>query len=499
MKQTTANLPVTQPVNTSRARKPAFGLVLGLGLIGLSVLPQAANAQDLAKQALALQSHAAQPAPESRPEPQQVQPQQAALPTAAPHNGFTYHPWLNDPIVEAVAAGQAPARVTLTDEGYTTGLCGAVQRYREIVEAGGWPEIADPGEVLKAGIENEAVPALRRRLQMTGDLPRSESSRSLLFDAAVNAAVKRFQSRHGLHADGEVGPVTLAALNVSANIRLATLVINIERARQWGDNFGDRFIAVNIADSRLNLVDDGQTMFDSRVIVGRIDRTTPIIHSTITRIDFNPYWHAPDSIARRDLLAAIQNDPDYFWNNGIRAFSDFSANGHEIPIADIDWYEYDGAENLPFKLRQDPGPWNVLGPVRFNFANSHSVYLHGTSNEALFQQATRTFSSGCVRVDGALDVASYLVSQTAGWDPERVQDTIANYKSRSVKLDKPIPVHLIYRTAWVEHDGTVQFRPDIYDWDAVLDITWGHVADVPCVYGVRSTADAKVVNPSRGG
>ncbi|MAJ62905.1 MAG: murein L,D-transpeptidase [Alphaproteobacteria bacterium] len=423
-----------------------------------------------------------------------IAPPQSAVPT----QGYV-HPWLGDSIVEAVSSGHPPDRVELTPRGLTAGLCGAIQHYRAIVEAGGWPVIPEPGEMLERDTRNDAVYVLRRRLRMTGDIASVEDNGSDHYTQAVMDAVARFQARHGLEADGVVGPATLRELNVPANIRLATLVINIERTRQWADDYGDRFIAVNIAASRLHLIDKGKTVFDTRVIVGRIDRTTPIIHSKITRIDYNPHWYAPDSIGRRDLLPAIQTDPDYFWQNGIRVFSDFSSSGTEIQPEEIDWYQFDGQENLPYKFRQDPGPWNVLGPVRFVFENSHSVYLHGTSNEALFEQANRTFSSGCVRVDGALDISAYLAQEQEGWDVERVQSLVEHYKSRSVKLDNPIPVHLIYRTAWVDPDGTVQFRHDVYDWDAVLDITWGHVASVPCVYGTRETASQHVVTASHTG
>ncbi|MEO0393610.1 MAG: L,D-transpeptidase family protein [Pseudomonadota bacterium] len=428
--------------------------------------------------------------------PSTAQAQSAA--TQAGRTANFAHPWLTDRIVEAVASGNPPNRVSLTPRGLTVGLCGAVQHYRALVEKGGWPTVPDIGQWMEFDTDDPAVATLRHRLRRTGDLPSNQDNGQTRFDGDLAQAVSVFQARHGLTADGVVGPATLAELNVPANVRLATLVINIERARQWAKDYGSRFIAVNIAASRLHLIEDGESIFDTKVIVGRIDRTTPIIHSKITRIDYNPYWYCPDSIARRDLLPAIQTDPDYFWNNGIRVYDTFGPGMTEIPAEEIDWYTYNGLENLPYKFRQDPGPWNVLGPVRFMFDNNHSVYLHGTSNEDLFEKALRTFSSGCVRVDQAVDISAHLATQQDGWDVARVQRLIENYKTRSVTLNNPMPVHLIYRTAWVEHDGSVQFRPDIYDWDAVLDINWGHVANVPCVYGVRETAGKQVVQGQTG-
>lgn len=400
-----------------------------------------------------------------------------------PRAGLPYtHPWLTDMVVDATAAGTPPERVPVTEHGYVAGLCGAVERYRRIVEEGGWPAIRT-ADVLKKDVRGQAVIDLRRRLAMEqgGAAALTATNDPALFDEAVHQALRFFQLRHGLDADGVAGPQTLEAMNVPATVRLAMLVINVERARQWARDYGDRFIAVNIPASRLHLVDGGITMFDSKVIVGRNDRTTPLINSEITRLDFNPYWYVPDSIARRDLLPAMQNDPDYFWHQSIRVFDHWGRGASEIPADTIDWGTYDTLENLPFKLRQDPGPWNVLGPVRYMFDNNHSVYLHGTSDEDLFERATRTFSSGCVRVEHALDIASYLASAEDGWTPERVAQVIDQYKTRSVTLSAPMPIHLIYRTAWVEHDGAVHFRPDVYDWDAVLDITWAHVASVPCV------------------
>lgn len=400
---------------------------------------------------------------------------------ASAENSYYLHPWLRDPVVPAKAAVNTtqPVSVSSGDEhGTLPGLCGAIQRYRDIVDNGGWPIIPD-GPSLKKDMVDDRVPVLRQRMIAEGDLSAQFDNDSTVFDINLHRAVRQFQMRNGLDADGVVGPGTLEAINVPATVRLATLLINLQRVQDWYQDFGDRFFVVNIASSQLEVIAGGELQYASKVIIGREGRETPVLHSKITRIDFNPYWNAPPSIARKDLLADIQNDPDYFARQHIRVFG----SSGEVDAADVDWSQYDENSKLPYRFRQDPGAWNVLGPVKFVFANNHSVYLHGTSNESLFNRKVRTFSSGCVRVEQALDIAGYLATMEPGWSIDRIQELVDSYQQKSVTLSHPVPIHIIYRTAWVDDAGIVNFRPDIYDWDAILDVKWGHLDKLPCFAG----------------
>lgn len=348
-------------------------------------------------------------------------------------------------------------------------LLQALQRYRDLERRGGWPR-AQATPKLERGAEDPAVAWIRRRLAASGDLaieaPASGDAR--FFDPVLDAAVRRFQARHGLLVDGIVGPRTWAALNRPVAERIRQIALNLERWRWLPRDLGPRHVAVNMAGFRLELVEQGRTALAMDVIVGTPYRRTPVFTARMTYLVLNPDWNVPHRIAVRDKLPLIRQDPDYLRRQGMRVLTGWGPQGHELDPGALDWDRYSAAY-FPYRLRQDPGPQNALGRIKFMLPNPHDVYLHDTPARELFRHPVRAFSSGCIRLERPLDLAEQLLGDAPGWDRAALEAAIASGVTRNVVLPEPIPVYLLYQTAWVDEAGGVQFRDDVYGRDAKLE------------------------------
>lgn len=327
-------------------------------------------------------------------------------------------------------------------EGYER-LEQALERYRRITDRGE-PEPVPPGPALKLGAEGEQVAALRARLAAAAEAeaadPLPETDLPEEFDATLEEAVFAFQERHGLQADGIAGASTLAELNRTAEEQIRKIELNLERWRRMPADLGERHILVNIAAFRLDAIEDGRSVLDMRVIVGRTDTPTPVVSSAIESVVLNPSWYVPKSIASKEI-----------WPKG-RSY--LRRNGFEV---------------LPDgKLRQRPGANNSLGRVKFRFPNRFGVYLHDTPSRSLFDRTFRALSHGCVRLERPEDLAAWALGDDPQWSWEAVQDAFDSGRERSVKLLEPIPVHIAYWTAWVDDYGTLRFSQDVYDLDGEL-------------------------------
>jgi murein L,D-transpeptidase YcbB/YkuD len=317
-------------------------------------------------------------------------------------------------------------------------LRAVIQTYRRIAAEGGWPRVP-AGPKLEMGVVDARVEMLRLRLLVTGDLaeigPQPQS-----FDATLDAAVRGFQARHGLEVDGIVGKKTLAALNVAVEDRLTTMEINLRRLqhREWGQ----RYLAVNAAAASYRLVDGGRQVFERVAIVGRPDWPTPELDSAIDRLEFNPYWVVPPRIAKLEVLPRIGRDSGYMRRN------------------DMHWV--DG------QIRQNPGPRNPLGKVKFLFPNPYSVYLHDTNNPRLFDRWDRFLSHGCIRVAAAAELAKYLLKDDLLWPVQRIDEVLRSGRTLQVRLAAPVPLHIVYDTAWVDEAGIANFREDVYVRDTLV-------------------------------
>lgn len=341
----------------------------------------------------------------------------------------------------------------------------ALLQYRAIMRRGGW-KVLPSGQMLR-GNRGVRVAALRSRLIVSGDLDESTDDHSL-FDQVLEQGVRRFQKRHGLDIDGIVGPATLAALNVPVEEHIRQIKVNMERWRMLPHDFGRRYILVNIPNFELGVVEDDQILMTMRVVVGRTSRRTPVFSGTMTYMELNPYWHIPPTIAREDILANIWKDPEYLLKTNIRVFKNWKAQAPEINPDSIDWSQIT-AKNLSFKLRQEPGPSNALGRIKFMFPNKFDVYLHDTPARALFKKTKRSSSSGCIRVEKPIELAEYLLRDDPKWTHEEILAAINSNKRQVVLIREPIAVHVLYRTAWVDEDDTIHFRDDIYGRDKMLD------------------------------
>lgn len=346
-------------------------------------------------------------------------------------------------------------------------LRNALAVYRAIAEKGGWPEVSS-GPLLSKGKRYNRVVELRKRLAISGDIALGNNSDEALFDNSLEEAVLRFQKRHGLNADGVVGKSTLNALNISAESRVRQIELNLERLRLSRNKFSGPYIMVNIADFRLDVIENDKSVMSMKVIVGKPYLNTPVFDDIMTHIVFNPSWNIPRSIAVNEVLPTIRSKKDYLTKQNIIIFDGWGDNAHEISPDSIDWSKV-SEDNFHYNLRQKPGPLNPLGSVKFFFPNRFNVYMHDTPFKEHFSNETRGFSHGCIRLERPIELAEYLLRGDPEWPAEKIQEVISKGKEKSVKLKEPIPVNIIYLTSWVDQYGQVQFRNDIYGRDKRLD------------------------------
>jgi len=330
----------------------------------------------------------------------------------------------------------------------------AAESYAGLASAGGWH--GQPfTHRLSLGVRSPDAAWLRQRLAITGDLAPQHAAGDVV-DSFVDAAIRHFQARHGLTVDGVAGAGTFEALNRPAAEKARILEANLPRlgAALASER---RQVTVNVPSAQLEMVEDGGVVLRQSAVVGQPDRATPLLTSAIHEVNFNPFWHVPKSIIRRDLIPIIRNDREYLTRMDMRILD---ANWNEVSPDSIDWST---EEAVNYTFRQQPGSRNALGRVRINFANQHAVYLHDTPDPGLFGDASRFHSSGCVRVQRIPEFVSWLLKETPGWPPETVSEFLGNGERRDVAITNPIPVHFVYVTAWGEPGGPAQFRDDIYN------------------------------------
>ncbi len=339
----------------------------------------------------------------------------------------------------------------------------ALERYREVAAMGGWPTIP-AGEPVHPGMSDARLPLLRTRLLLSGDLEQVPAGNPENMADGDAAALRRFQRRHGLAADGVLGEGTRAALNVPVTERVRQIEINLERWRWLPKTLGRNYLLVNIADFSVALVENGETVLAMPAVVGNHYRKTPVFSAWLEYIEFAPYWYVPKTILVEDKLPLIRRNPAYIDENHY----ELVAWDRETLLdpAEIDW-ETVGSDDFPGLLRQKPGPWNALGRVKFMLPNRYAVYLHDTNERHHFWQRNRPLSSGCIRLKRPEVLARHLLEEK-GWGDTDIAEAMAAGTPQRVYLERPLPVHVLYWTAWVDDNDRVNFREDIYGRDRDL-------------------------------
>jgi murein L,D-transpeptidase YcbB/YkuD len=310
---------------------------------------------------------------------------------------------------------------------------------------------------------------------VSGDLDRAGENTHDVFDQKLEEAVQRFQKRHGLKTDGTVGRSTMETMNIPVEKRIRQIALNMDRMRWLPDDLGDRYVFVNIADFHLEVVEDGREVMTMKIIVGKRDWRSCVLSAKMSYLELNPYWKVPDSIATKEILPKIKKNPEYLARRNIKMLRNWNDQGEGIDPKTVDWSRI-GTNKFPYRLRQEPGPGNALGRIKFIFPNECEIYLHDTPTRHLFGRQRRDFSHGCIRIEKPIELATYLLRDKPTWTSKKILAEIRKGKRQVVMLSNLFDVHIFYGTAWLDRGGTLQFRNDIYHIDEVpYTLTFGGV------------------------
>lgn len=331
--------------------------------------------------------------------------------------------------------------------------------YRLIAKNGGWGTIKAGGKI-DPGDSDSRIPEIRRRLEITGDLNDLNNMNSELYDESLHKDVLYFQERHGLDVDGIIGKGSFAAMNVPVELKTDQIRINLERFRWVMHNLSEEYIIVNIARYRAYVVKNYERVFDTNVQVGTDVNKTPVFKSQLKYIEFNPTWTVPRSIIVKEMIPKIKKGPKYLTDRNMVLLN---GSGKIVPMSSVN-FDALSANNFPYSVRQEPGPGNALGQVKFIFPNKYAVYLHDTPSKYLFTKAKRSFSHGCIRTQNPMDLAEVLLEGTK-WDKQKIQETLDSKKTTRALFNEPMDVLLLYWTAGLYQQKSVFFYPDIYERD----------------------------------
>ena len=343
----------------------------------------------------------------------------------------------------------------------------SLAHYMHLQEQGGWQSLYFKG-VLKPGKRYAVIPAVRERLRVSGDYRScggGESNSSTLFDACLKNAVVRFQSRNGLAASGVIGKETKRVMNISVSDRILTLRLNLDRLKWLRDPPQGKHVWINIPAYMLYFEENGKLLQKIKAIVGKPDHPTPIFSDTVEAIVLNPYWNIPQSIIQKEMIPKLLRNPNSLKKKGIKIFDGWGSDAKPVKPLSINWAQYRYSDKVPFRFAQLPGKRNALGKIKFLFPNQFSVYMHDTPNKKLFKRHVRAFSHGCVRLAEPRKLLETFSTFEPNVDFKKSQHILKGKNKTYIQLPQKIPVDITYLTAWVDHDGKLQFRNDIYHYD----------------------------------
>jgi len=335
-------------------------------------------------------------------------------------------------------------------------------------EGGGWPRI-ESGDVASAGDSMAVVEQVRARLggslvERERELAERGKDTPNLLDDDLAVAIAHFQRRHGIAVDSVIGPETVAAMNVSLDQRVEQLELNLDRIRWLPRDMGERAVLVNVAGFELRVLENNSPVMKMGVVVGRPSWRTAVFSDTIEHLIVNPYWHVPESIEAEEMLPRVREDPAYLSENRISVVPADDNYGDPVNAGSIDWGSV-SSETMPYDFRQEPGPENSLGQIKFMFPNQHNIYLHDTPADELFQENFRAFSHGCIRVERPWDLARYILRTASDRSADELATLRSSRERTRLELSDPMPVYVAYLTSWVDEDGTISFHQDLYDRD----------------------------------
>jgi len=343
----------------------------------------------------------------------------------------------------------------------------ALVKYLQIREEGGWEPVY-LSKKLKPGMRDRGVYSLRERLRITGDYEScSESDEEDRYDKCLQDAVKHFQKRNGLKADAVVGPVTVKVLNQSVNERITKIRLNLDRIKWLKKRNAKRHIIINIPAFTLYFEEDGKLIQTMRVITGKPNHPTPIFSDTVEYIVLNPYWNIPKSIIQKEMIPKLMRNPNAMARQGIEIHAGWGKDAEKISGGSVNWAKWRYSKTMPFRFAQVPGTKNALGKVKFLFPNKFSVYMHDTPTKYLFKRNKRAFSHGCIRLQKPRELMRTFSTFNDNLDFDDAQKILKGKKKTYVNLKEKVPIDVIYLTAWIDYDGKLQFRDDVYHYDAM--------------------------------
>lgn len=318
---------------------------------------------------------------------------------------------------------------------------------------------------IKPDESNPMMPEIRKRLYFWGYVDAYETVEDKVYDAELVEGIKKLQRRHGMEPDGVIGQGTIQALNQTPEMLIRTASVNLERLRWLPDTIKDsELILVNTANFQLDFLHNRDTIFSSKVIVGKSYHSTPQFSAQMSYIVFSPTWTVPTSITRAEIVPAVKKNHNYLASKNMKLLN---SSGGVVDPSSIDWAKVN-PKTFPYTVRQEPGESNSLGLVKFMFPNKHSVYIHDTPSRSLFEREDRALSHGCIRIQRPFDFAKLLLSHDESWTDDRIKEAMRQPKEVTVTLNRKIPVAIIYMTYWANGGGEMFFRRDIYGRDAEI-------------------------------
>lgn len=333
----------------------------------------------------------------------------------------------------------------------------------DLLSKGEWEPIPYT-KVIKVGKSDQSVPLIRERLEILGDYQRCEEE-STLYDTCLEASVIGFQKRHGLESDGVIGKQTIETLNIPLQERIEKIRLNLDRIKWLIPRCTARHIIVNIPDFRVSIEDSNILDRQMKVVTGKRKNPTPVFSDIVETVVLNPNWNVPKSIIQKEMIPKLLRNPGAMRKEGIHIYTGWGRDARRIGGGDVNWANYRYTKNLPFRFVQPPGYDNALGKVKFLFPNRFTVYMHDTPAKSLFNRSSRAFSHGCIRLEQPLEMLRFFAGLNANLDYDKALKKLDGNRNEHIQLQVQVPVDIVYLTAFVDYNGTLQFRPDVYLYD----------------------------------